>query len=269
MQKRGAESQEIDFDCVDFHRRWERARISALKKALDFIPQALDTEKEFQLLTLVRPESENLVLKLVFDHSFQLGKSLSLFLKRPITLKEIKKIITSSNQSCHQGVWQDKGFAFVLEREGCDSQKKTGKFYCQYSREAMDGLTMGACKDEGYARHKSVGHGDENCVDVFYSENARSNQFGGIAKEISEKLEFLQEEFEKMNLNLVFDGIREGTLFYQLTSKNSSLCGSSEDLFHRTIQERIKKEFPLLIVQNRTPKSVLAKNKNHEVYPHA
>ena len=87
---------------------------------------------------------------------------------------------------------------------------------------------MGAGDTERLARHRSLGHGDHECVDVLFTENysvprivsreQSSNppslkKYGPVPSELTQELEEISKRFEKMKVCLHIDGYSEGSLY--------------------------------------------------------
>lgn len=270
-----------EFDLEDFSLRWQKARLSALRSLLVGVDlSALSSgkfeglnfsEQEIGLLKLVPEDLRELTLRKVFDYSRQLGLGLSKFLGVSLELSDFSDILAGTNVPCYQGRWRTRNQAQVLERIGCKSVRELGSFGCDYWREALDGLVMGAGDTERLARHRSLGHGDQECVDVLFSEEysvprlvhtdgeikrAPIKKYGPIPGEILQEIEPLSKRFEAMKVHLYVDGLSEGALYYRLEADEGVLCGAGGKLLHDSFCKDLMKRFPHITPKDAAPLAV-------------
>ncbi len=218
------------FNLDDFRRRFEMARASAGSD-----------------------------LRRVFDFSRKLGLSLSKYLGVTFELNDLKEILPKLGTVCFDGEWQAHGASYVLKRSGCRLLQEQGSSACDYWREALDGLVMGLCEDERFARHESCGHGDASCVDVLFLDR-ESVRLGPIGSAQWPKLRVIQECFQAVDMNLNFKGKLESTVYYELNSKTSNLkksCSDSNADAHRELSEIFSAFFPTLKLQDVSPLAVI------------
>ncbi len=259
------------FDQDDFLIRWGRARLFSLKKTSaddlmitkPFVDLSSLLSFELDLLKKVLKENEDSVLKAVFDNSRKLGLSLSRRFQVRLEIEDIRNILSQSLIPCSMGTWETHKDALSVRRHGCESQKIIGSFLCDWYREAIDGLIMGVGEEERFARHASVGHGDSECLDVFFTEtlilNHKELRFSPVPHHIKNKLEPIQEKFRNMQKRLVFSGYAEGVLYYTIESENDKpLCGSTARMFHTLLSKSIHELLPNLHMQDLSPLAVYA-----------
>lgn len=226
---------------------------------------------EEALLGRLQGDARDQVLRRVFDQSRKFGLNASKFLGLTFEASDLGEILGKSDISCLGGIWKSHNAAFVYTRPGCASFKNLGRLGCDYWREALDGLVMGVGENERIARHRSLGHGDAECVDIIFTETftlprvVRSGsssdirtelKYGEIPGEILEKLEPVVHRFKKMKIELVLAGISEGTLYYRLDPEKGVLCGAGGKLMHDTFLRDTKKLFPDLLVSDVSPLAV-------------
>lgn len=270
-----------EFDLEDLSLRWQKARLSSLRLLLagvdlsalsaDKFEELNFSEQEIGLLKLVPEELRELALRKVFDYSRQLGLGFSKFLGVSLELSDFSDILSGTNVPCYQGRWRTHNEAQVLERSGCESVRKLGSFGCDYWREALDGFVMGAGDTERLARHRSLGHGDQECVDVLFTENyslprmASQEQkstspslkkYGPVPSELTQALGEIEKRFETMKVQLQIDGFSEGALYYRLQTDEGVLCGAGGKLLHDSFSKELAKKFPKILVRDSSPLAV-------------
>ena len=144
-----------DFSAGDFSRLWRSARIAALKPLITKLPplpaQLPQAGQELRLLRFLPAERRDDALRGVFDNSWKLGRSAVRYLGLQWELSDLHEVLTSVGIACLTGRWTQHNGALVLNRAGCAPARTIGSFYCDYWREAIDGLVMGVGGDERYA----------------------------------------------------------------------------------------------------------------------
>ena len=266
-----------EFDPKDFGLRWQKARLSALKSLLNEKgdPSSADEQaliaQEMELLSRVPDELHEQALRRVFDYSRQLGVSVSRFLVLSLEISDFSEILESTKVPCFQGKWRIHNEAQVLERKGCPSLATLKSFGCDYWREALDGLVMGAGDTERLARHRSLGHGDQECVDVLFTENysvprvvsqeqksvsPSLKKYGPVPSELIQALGEISKRFETMRVRLHVDGFSEGALYYRLETDEGVLCGAGGKLLHDSFSKELAKKFPEILTRDSSPLAV-------------
>ena len=157
------------------------------------------------------------------------------------------------------------------QRPGCRLVGGLGSFGCDYWREAMDGFVMGIGENERIARHKSVGHGDDTCLDILFAESftlprvvstedapkaTASPRFGEVPVELLEKLEPARKRLAALKVRLKLEGLSEGVLFYQLEPEAGVLCGAGGKLIQATFERDLHKAAPGLMARDVAPIAV-------------
>ncbi len=266
-----------EFNAKDFGLRWQKARLSALQSLLiekgksEAIGDKSLAARELDLLSKVPKALQDQALRKVFDYSRQLGVSVSRFLGLSLETSDLSEILASTQIPCFQRQWRSHNEALVLERKGCVSLSALKSFGCDYWREALDGLIMGAGDTERLARHRSLGHGDQECVDVLFAENysvprvvsrERSSKstslkkYGPVPSELTQELEEISKRFEKMRVCLHIDGFSEGALYYRLETDEGVLCGAGGKLLHDSFCKELAKKFPEILAKDSSPLAV-------------
>lgn len=268
-----------DFDISEFSERWRNARLSALKVSLrengvsvsDPTEPVDQAREEHRLLSAVRDEFRSVVLRKVFDYSRQLGMSASRAFKLSFEIGDFSEILESIELPCFRGKWREHNGTRVLERTGCEAVSLSGGLACDYWREALDGLVMGAGSAERLARHRSRGHGDDECVDVLFEEEfslprvigegaakprPESKKFGPVPTEVADALGVAADRLKKMKIALHVDGVSEGVLYYRLDPEKGVLCGAGGKMIHESFQRELNAKFPNLKLQDASPLAV-------------
>jgi hypothetical protein len=241
------------FDVTDFHRRWDKARRSALKA--HGAGPGID---EAALLREVREGSREGVLREVFDRSRALGRSVVRYLGLTWELGDLEDVLSRSPSPCLAGRWSRRDGARVLTRPGCPGAgARLDPFVCDYWREAIDGLVTGTGADERFARHQSLGHGDPGCLDVFFEDSpASAGRWGPVPPEIELGLTDLRVKLSRSDTRLVLVGLREGTLYYRLENPKMALCGPGGALLHEMVGREVHTRFPAVAVRDASPVAV-------------
>lgn len=253
------------FDLEDFLARWKKARISALRTL------GGDALEEEVLLAQLKDHNREELLRRVFDFSRKFGLSAAKHLGLTFEVTDLAEILRKSGMNCIGGAWVPHNAAYVLKRPGCASFKILGSLGCDYWREALDGLVMGVGENERLARHRSLGHGDSECVDILFFEeftiprvlSAEScapvlpkQKYGPIETDVLDKFQPVFARFKQMKIQLVLEGISEGTLYYRLDPEKGVLCGAGGKLMHETFLRDTKKLFPDLDALDAAPLAV-------------
>ena len=262
------------FNVDDFHQRWTRARISSLRQAsksaqLDSSIEA-DLVDDYFLQTskiglAARTESKDTLLRKIFDNSRLLGRSLSKHLGMTLEVQDFQSLLERSAIPCVQGQWESRKSARILKRSGCAFCTKSGADACDYWREALDGLVMGLGEKERLARHASIRHGGNACIDVFYSDaegpKEGSLAWGPIPEHMAPGLTEICDEFSRqMKTSIVLKGLREGVLYFEFKFPTDDHCGGTQ-LLISAFQRALLKIYPGLLAHEITPRAVLGVEK--------
>jgi len=253
-----------NFSSEDFYARWEKCRFSSLTASgVLFSPS---DEESFILNTIAETLPESLqkeVLKSVFDFSRVFGLSFSKHFGVSLEIHDFADILTKTTHPCFFNSWKEHNSSLVLERKGCGVKNS---FVCDYWREALDGLVMGASDEARLARHKSAGHGDEQCLDILFTEGDTLSasaidyqklfKYGEIPHFLRHSLENIEQDLKKINLLPIIEGLNEGTLFYKLEARKGVLCGDTSLRGHEIFQKQLLEKFPDLKFKDVTPLAV-------------
>jgi hypothetical protein len=259
---------------IDLALRWRKARVRAISGLLRGSSLSKDCANDVIEMDLLKEvidlELATKVLRQVFDVSRALGVSASRFFAVSFENHDFVELLRESGISCYSNSFVSKNSTWVSERTGCSAFTqlseaasangwKASRFFCEYWREALDGLVMGLGEDERTARHESLGAGDSRCIDILYVESApgsKDNRYGVVPPLITQAFSDLTALLQAQQYRLVLEGYSEGTLFYQVESRQTKLCGTGGDLIHQTIARSAAKKFPGLRVKNVAPYAV-------------
>ena len=180
---------------------------------------------------------------------------------RALIANEISEVVYRSKLACFSKSWrpEDAGGSLSLRREGC--AQGAGCFGCDYYREATDGLVMGLGDDARYARHLSLGHGNDECLDFIYSAEHKHRQFGAIPAFVEQAAQTIREDLLKLGAEFKLIGFSEGVLFYSLEGSKTPLCGAGRTLLTNQLLTKLKTAvagvWKNTIFQDITPRPVL------------
>jgi len=264
------------FDLQEFAERWRRARLSALGEPASV---GLDPGQELRAIlaagerTAGDVAARDAVLKAVFDASRKLGLSLSRFFRIQWESADFGELLPWSGVPCFQFDWvsrssgENPGGAHVATRPGCEAGRAAGAIACDFWREALDGLVMGLGDEARFARHRSVGHGDAECLDIVFEERSSgvraprgardgATRFGTVDPEVHAALAGAIEKFRAMKVKLRLEGVSEGVLYYQLDADEGVLCGAGGALLHQSLEREAARAVPHLKLKDTAPIAV-------------
>lgn len=256
-----AESHHVASTIPDLAARWKMARESAFRN----VTAETKTEKVIfaGLNDLEESKFEDL-LKLVFLNSRNLGISYQKAKNFVWERDDFVLFLQELGSPCLQGSWERRPTAAVLSRHGCESGRTLGQRSCQYWREAIDGLVMGISDEVGFARNQSICTQHDDCVDVFYEEEAsltdaiwgNTNRWGLLPDSVKSDLAAIEKKYRELKIDLKFLGIKEKDLFYKLEPKENLTCGSAGTIYRLKLEELVKDKFPDLTLKDASPIAV-------------
>jgi hypothetical protein len=170
------------------------------------------------------------------------------------TLDTLPRLLSQLDVPCLAfGKWSDVAGGKTLSRRPCSQNKTAGE--CDYYREAIDGLVIGLTEEVRHTRHKSLGHGDDSCLDMLYDDPTTNARFGPLPDDVSEAAGPLQRLLKSFSsdLKLTLLGVSEGVLLYRLEAKDG--C-STVSLARQLIERNLSKKVPHLTLRELSPKSV-------------
>lgn len=246
----------------DLANRWLKARLAGVAKATAVVPK-LESEVWSSLVQCDDEKYEE-ILKAVFLNSRNLGVSFQKAHHLVWDLADIQQHFGQLNSPCLQGAWSEAKAAKTLRRSGCRDGASHGGRFCQYWREAIDGLVAGLCDEEHFVRHECINAGNEQCVDVFYEESKsisderwnNQNRWGTIPQDKRESLVQIEEKFKSMKVDLQFLGSLEGRLFYKMTSKENLACGSGGGVLRTYMEKHVREVWAGIELQDASPVAV-------------
>lgn len=202
------------------------------------------------------PAVQEGILRLVFDHSRKLGASLARYSARVWSVFEITELLRDTRLACLTGSWRrETGGALSLVRSGCPTG--AGRFACAYWREAVDGLVMGVGGEARFARHRSLGAGNDGCHDVFYDQRLTEYRLGQVPLEIESILLPVCRRLAESGVNLEMHGYAESTLYYRLAGKDIAPCGTGRQLLLNAFYRKANAHFPGVKLVDSSPRAVM------------
>ena len=237
---------------------WREAIHSSMDR---FAPLAMTAQRqnnELYLLKSLQIEKRDDVLRSVFNNSRKFGQSFVRYHNIVLETSDLRALLPKLKIPCLTGKWYRRDDALVRETTGCFEALKLGSFYCDYWREAIDGLTMGITDDIFFARHASCRHGDERCLDVWFEENGettRASSKGALPDWAQQKLAIIADKFHSDGIRVTFEGLSEGVLYCQITSSRSPSCRDQGSL-EKLLANEIRVIWPGVVLKNTTPLAV-------------
>lgn len=145
----------ISFQSVeDLANRWHAARRSALTNSFPF---AMSSEDEYlQSLRSLSAIQYDELLKNIFLNSRKLGLGFQKAFGLVWDLSDLVEFLPALKSPCLHGAWEISSSARQITRSGCNGGTVGGLQYCQYWREALDGLVTGLCENERFVRHEGM-----------------------------------------------------------------------------------------------------------------
>lgn len=266
-------SEHILFNQNDLKEKWQKARLAAIKNVAMSTDLVLDYSlDESSLLARIDESQRDLLLRQVFDNSRKLGLSLVKYLGMTWEVSDLIEILPHLELPCFAGSWYLHNDAYILQRAGCVSLQTAGRFGCDYWREALDGFVMGVGDAERLARHRSKGHGDDECFDILFSEiytiapmatqplvsttEQKSKKFGPIPIDLDASLAKIVAYFLSMKIHLKLEGYSEGILYYQLHAEEGATCGARGNVLESILKDEISKISENIKIQDVSPLAV-------------
>lgn len=253
-------SSTIQSSIEPLRRRWKGAREAAVFKFT-----GLGSEDEFfDNINIVSDEDFESVVKELFLNSRKLGLGYQRANQLTWERDEFVQYLPSLGSPCAKGAWLKKEKASVLVRGGCINGTRLGTRYCQYWREAFDGLVLGLSEDVGYVRHSSIGAGDARCEDIIYDDEASPTdaiwtnpyRWGELPVDMRSDLHEIEKRFDDLKIDLKFLGVAEQNLFYKLEPKENLTCGSAGTIYRSHLEKIVKEKFPNLRLKDASPVAV-------------
>lgn len=236
----------------DLCERWARARRAAIARVVGERAAGFD---EARGVAAAGADLHEALARAVHENSRRLGEGFARFHRVEPDRFEVARILAASGVPCvaaraEAGAGGDPRFA----RPGCALAGEGA--VCDFWREATDGLVVGL--GDGavrYARHRSAGAGDAECVDVLFAGAQNSMRFGPLTDAQQRSLEGVSATLRLLDgsVTLSFLGLSEGTLFYSLERDGRSTL-SLEAMLTTTVTRRL----PGVRLLDVTPRAVLA-----------
>lgn len=244
----------------DLSKRWQGSRLAAIRTVT-----RLTTESDFfHSLHDFKEDQFESILKTVFLNSRKLGQGYQRSYGISWELIDFSTYLTGLGSPCLKGNWSASSSSVSLIRSGCGAGNDGGLRFCQYWREATDGLTLGLSDSTGYARHGCMNAGDKSCIDVFYQDELvptdaiwkSQYKWGVLPEEMRPDLELIEKKFSGLKIDLKFLGVSENNLFYKLEPKENLTCGSAGTIYRNHLEKMIENKFPSIRLRDASPVAV-------------
>lgn len=244
---------------TDLGRRWQHARHAALAAVLPAASSSSGDVDDAAILNAAPDDATAVALRRVFDNSRRLGDGFRRFHGAELTLAELPLAlaqVAATAATCLRGSWTQAPDedALVLERAGCPAGAG-GPRSCDWWREAVSGLVLGVTGGLRHARHCSVGHGADQCIDVFHVDPQSPRRYGPIPDDMRAQLSAVARSVAILDASCTveFLGLSDDVLYYRLPTAG---CGGSvrgQPLVERSVRRR----FPRVSLCEVTPRPVL------------
>ena len=212
-------------------------------------------EDEVSLLKMIKPESEENLLRKVFENSKKFASSAKWYYGAEWEVSDFYEVISKSEMSCFRGRWNSFQEGISLERECCELANKTRPFICHYYKEAMDGLVLGLTDEVIYRRYENCSGRDGICKDVFLYSDAKDLKFAPIPDYLLHELEQVKIKLLEIGVSVDFPGQLEGEIFYQWKVVDKKSCEDLSKKVKQVIEQNIS-QFEINI-KDITPKAII------------
>ena len=228
-------------DLDDLAAAWKIARLRLLRSYLPPLPESTE---EAELLASVSHSDHLGILSATFSHSWLLGKESRGHLGRPLTLGEIVEFLNHADVPCFMGAWKSESHSLVqyLYRGRCPQIPLL--FCCDYWKEAARGLVTGLNEELDFSRHRSIGHGDHNCLDYVYVSSKIERRWGTVPAIIRNAILPLTHALKKKGVLLELKGYAEHVLFCRIDGVYDPLADVDRPILLEEIRKTIHHKFP-------------------------
>lgn len=247
-----AERQPLE--AADLASRFAQARRAALVVSLD--GAALPAE-ETAAVRAVPIAARGDLFKRVFWNAWRLGKSAVGRHGAVDDLDRLRVLLEGAELACLEGAWQREDDELRLERMGCRSGAEVDRIFCDFCREAIDGLVSGLSDDLRFARRGSRGHGGERCEDLFFAAAGRDARLAPVPEPVAEHLARPLDRLAQLGVSFELVGLAENAVHVVAGDPRSAACGPSK-LYFDLLAEHLAKRFPDLVLVDATPRAVMA-----------
>lgn len=236
--------------CARYARVWRRARLKVLVNAMKNQTRNLE---EIEYIAHVPKDLQSSILSNVAKQSEKVGRSAAKVLRRPFSVAEVTSFLQSTGIPCFKGSWSAENHLLsqFLYRSMCPSVPLL--FCCDYWREAGKGIVAGLNSSIELARHRSLGHGDDECFDYVFHTPMVNRRRGAVPSYLKKYITNLAKELEHGGVDLGAEGYSERTLFFRLEGIHHPLSKSERGHSVSHVKERILAKFPDLTLVDATP----------------
>lgn len=190
----------------------------------------------------------------VFERSLVLGRGFCAFFGVEPRLDQLPNALARLNVDCAKRLFSTGGEdpSLSLRRAGCPFSE-LGAFACDYFHEALQGLVSGLVRGTCYARHRSQGHGDAECIDVLHRPGS-SLAYGPIMPDMAAGLRAVELGLRTIDSRsrITFLGLSQGVLFYRVHQPHDGQIS-----LKTYVARSLRRRFPALTLREVCSRSVL------------
>jgi hypothetical protein len=195
-----------------FTDRWRAARLLLLRS---FLTEAANGSEE-ELIARISETSRAQLLQALREESGAAAADFRREWGRALTVDEIAELLGGSGIRCFEGLWRSESHCFSRYRYRGECARRPGLFLCDYWREAAAGAVEGLASGVAFARHRSLDHGDDACLDYLYVTARVERRWGLVPAMIRRALDKTVRELRDRGCVAQLIGVSEKMLFVRL-----------------------------------------------------
>ena len=234
-QLRSHKNYSMHLSALDFAGCWAEMRRLALSYFLT--PKEMEGDEITSVLKLP-PKLHPLFLDILRVQCRRLGREVRRKMERHLTLEEIETLLKTSGIPCFAGSWKTESHLYskFLYRGECPRISKS--ICCDYWHVAARSVVEGLNASIKMARHQSIGHGDNGCLDYLYTHPLTQRKWGIVPSYIKIALKPLSQRLRLEGVELLLHGFSERNLYW-----SSNQCGASlAQTLNSTVSQQLKTE---------------------------
>lgn len=219
---------------------WKAARHAVLAHYVDCIDDKLT---ESRMLTRVPAADQADVIIGVYRASFQVALSISSRVGRKFTLAEVVLCFQKSEIACFQGRWRSENsfLSRFLFRGHCPDVPEL--FCCEYWKSAARGFVAGLNDEVKFARHRSIGHQNNECLDYLYMNPPLEREWGVVPAHLRNALVPFSEELREQQIVLTLKGFSENILAFSLQGEKKFLSSGVRKKVEKDLVELLSRRY--------------------------
>lgn len=185
----------------------------------DYVQSPLTNDSEFLIIAKVEIQHRPQVLFQIFDASKELGQELQKEKGSKFSIDEAIELVSKSEVPCFGGPWvrENRVHSRFSFRQCCPDLPLL--FFCDYWRQAAKGFIQGLNFELEFSRHRSLGHGDPECLDYIHTFKLVDKGRGNIPSFMRQKINPLIERLKQQQVDIALEGCAEHVLYLSLDEK--------------------------------------------------